>query len=476
MLHTRTIKSEMIKHINRNIINNIDLILSISLASLGIYIFYPGAMSGDSIDQWRQVLNPNQIGNWFPPAMVHFWILLNKISHGPQVMLIFHFMLYFFSIYLFGKCFFNTMIKRSIYIIFVGVFPPIFFLTGVIWKDVSMLVGISSSIALLFLFEKSQQKILLLISLLFFMYGISVRYNAIVCALPYSIYLSSIIYSNRNKYRSYFILPTALMLVLFISQSSSLLNNFRVNKAFKSYNIENAVFFWDLWGMSFEIDKNIVPPYVFNEKSRSLGIDVIKKYYNPHSATILWLPQYLNPNRWTKDFPDRTFKRDFFLAILKYPKAYLKVRSRITLYMLGFGKPIFLPFLFEIQKFPETHYLYNFSKDLSIKNPNALKIASKLAKFIYRHTPLYKVWIYIVLSILQLFMFVIFKNEINNIRQPLLLLSIGLLYWLPYPIFSPSAGFRYSNLTVFCTILVLPLSFKSMYILMHYYFRKNNTH
>lgn len=294
----------MMNHINRKIINNIDLILTISLTGLGIYIFYPGAMSGDSIDQWRQVINPDHIGNAHPPAMIHIWILLNKLSYGPQVMLIFHFVLYFFSIYLFGRCFFGTTIKRSIYIFFIGLFPPIFFLTGVIWKDVSMLVAISSSVAILFLYEKSNQKLLLIISLLFFIYGISVRFNGIVCAIPYSIYLSIIIYRNQQKFRSHLIFLTAIIIVFFISQSSSLINNFRVKEAYKAYNYENSVFFWDIWGMSVEIDKNIVPPYVFNEKSRALGIDILKRYYRPNSNTILWLPQYLNPNRWTKDFPD----------------------------------------------------------------------------------------------------------------------------------------------------------------------------
>lgn len=138
--------------------------------------------------------------------------------------------------------------------------------------------------------------------------------------------------------------------------------------------------------------------------------------------------------------------------------------------MLGFGEPIYLPFLFRIQQFPKNHYLHNFAKDLSNKNPNALKITRQLAKFIYRNTLLYKVWIYILLSILQLSMFAIFRNEIIYVRQPVLLLSIGLIYWLPYPIISPSVEFRYSNLTVFCAILALPLSFKYAYLLFRYHF------
>ena len=444
--------------------NNIDLILYVvSLAGIGIYIFYPGAMSADSIDQWRQALNPDQINNWFPPAMVHLWILLNKLSHGPQGMLIFHFLCYFLSICLFGKCFFDTVAKRVAYILFVGLFPPIFFLTGIIWKDVSMLVSISMSIALLFLFEKTRNKILIITSILFFIYGISVRHNAIVCSIPYSFYLSIIFYRNVTNYKRYLIFFTSVIFIIILSQSASLLNNFRIKEAWKSYNIENSVFFWDLWGMSIDVNKNIIPPYVFNEKSRSLEIDVLKKHYEPHSNTIIWLPQYLNPNRWTKKFPDREFKKDFFLAVLKYPEAYFKVRSRITLHMLGIGKSVFLPFLFEIQKFPKTHYLYSFSKDLYNSNPYALQKAKQLASYIYRYTPLYKVWIYIILLVLQIFVLLVYRNKLANIRQPLLLLSIGLLYWLPYPILSTSADFRYSNLTVYCTVLVLPLTVNSFY-------------
>jgi hypothetical protein len=48
-----------------------DLFLSITIALFGIYIFYPGAMSGDSVNQWYQVTNPEMISSWFPPSMVY---------------------------------------------------------------------------------------------------------------------------------------------------------------------------------------------------------------------------------------------------------------------------------------------------------------------------------------------------------------------------------------------------------------------
>ncbi|WP_339134864.1 MAG: hypothetical protein WGN25_16470 [Candidatus Electrothrix sp. GW3-4] len=168
-----------------------DAFLSIVLVLTVIYIFYPGAMSVDSVNQWHEALHPEYISNWYPPSMVYLWSILNKITHGQQGMLIFHNAVYYASLYILGRFFFSKTIHRAVFILFLGLFPPIFFMNGVIWKDVSMLASLSMSIALLFTFETTRNKWLLMASFLFFFYGMSVRHNAIVCVVPYSVYLFS---------------------------------------------------------------------------------------------------------------------------------------------------------------------------------------------------------------------------------------------------------------------------------------------
>jgi len=435
--------------------NNSDIALSTGLAVLGIYIFYPGAMSGDSIDQWRQIITPDQIGNWFPPAMVYAWIILNKMIYGPQGMLIFQYLLYFLAVCGFGKLFLRKLSHRLFYIAGIGLFPPIFFLTGVIWKDVSLLVGIANAMLFLFVYEKKRKKIFLLISLLFFLYGILVRHNGIVCAIPYSYYLITMLFNKRIKYRTLLVAVSVVALTFLFHAATLFVSNYKIKAVYKTHNFENAIFIWDLWGMSIEIGKNIVPPYVFNEKSKGLDVDAMKAYYNPESNTIIYQMQYINPNRFKKDFPNAAFKSYFIKAILEHPRAYLAVRARTTWFMLG-GKTPILPFLFEIQQFPKEHYLFSFSKDLKSRHVGALAYSHSIAIFLLHYTPLYRVWIYIALAVIQTLFFIFLSDEYQRNRTFLLILLIGLFYWLPYTIISPATDFRLSNLTIFCTILTLP--------------------
>ncbi|MEW5815729.1 MAG: hypothetical protein AB1798_10110 [Spirochaetota bacterium] len=412
-------------------------------------------MSGDSIDQWRQTLTPDQIGNWFPPVMVYLWIVLNKLTFGPQGMLIFHYLLYFLSIYGFSRLFLRKLSHRAIYITGIGLFPPLFFLTGVIWKDVSLLVGIANAMMFLLFFERNRRTIFLVLSLLCFLYGILVRHNGLICAIPYSFYAATILFHRKFQFRTLAITVTVIAMTVFFYASNRIISNYWIKEDWKVHYFENAVFIWDLWGMSIEIGKNVVPAYVFNKQSKNLDINEMKAHYNPETNNVIYLMQYITPNRFKRDFPNTDFKKDFIRTILEYPDAYLKVRSRITWFMLGGRDPI-LPYLFKIQKFPQEHYLHPFSKDLMSHNERFLDICHRIAKLLHDYSPLYKMWIYLFLALLQT-LFFMFNQSGNQQNRPfLLILIIGLFYWLPYFIISPATDFRLSSLTIFCTVLILP--------------------
>lgn len=447
-----------------NFIKNSDLFLSIAIALLGIYIFYPGAMSGDSVDQFRQVLHPQDINTWYPPVMVYLWIIFNKITAGPQGMLIFHYIIYNFSVYLIANVFYKKILSKIYYILFVGLFPPLFFLNGVIWKDVSMLVCISMSLALLFKFELNNKKIFLFLSIAFFIYGAAVRYNALVCLIPYIYYIVSLHINHNSSKEKIIVFILTVILFLFGVKVIFVLNNSFIKEKNVSHQIENSAFIWDLWGMSVELNKNIVPEYVFNNEGKKLTIEEMKDLYRPYSCTILWTP-YLNPNRWTKIFPDKTFKKDFIKSVMLYPSAYFKVRKRITAYMLGINNPVLVAYDFGIFKpDDQNHWLYSISKNLEIRHKNAISIAEKTAVFLEKKTPLYSVYMYIILIFIQFALILSFKERMREIfKRYIIVLSIGLIYWVPYVVISPSADFRFSNLTIYCSIIMLPILFTQLF-------------
>jgi hypothetical protein len=223
--------------------------------------------------------------------------------------------------------------------------------------------------------------------------------------------------------------------------------------------MENFTFIPDLCGMSLALDRNIMPGYVLNAAGRELGLDFCKLYHRPYHNTVMWKYEYLNKELKTEAFPDNTFKRDFFKLALQNPMAYLESRFALTLYMTGIKRSVFYqPFLFEIQQFPESHYLYKTAHNLSLKNISVVAHAKNIAHYLYENTILYQVWLYLLLSIIQISICLPFRPFSRNSKRALLLLFAGLFYWLPYLLISPSAEFRFSSFTVFCSILAVPLT------------------
>jgi hypothetical protein len=277
------------------IVSHSDLIVSAFVALIGVYIFYPGAMSGDSVAQFRQVLHPKEITTWYPPVMVYLWIILNKITSGPQGMLIFHYGIYSLSIYFLSNIFYKKILDKINYILFLVFSPPLFFLNGVVWKDVSMLASLSMSFSILFKFSLKKENIFIFFHTIFSIRNIR-RHNAIVCLVPYVIYLINIS-MNYNNGRKIIIFSVMIPISLFFgSKLTHSLNNAFVEEGNIAHQIENSAFIWDLWGMSVELDKNIIPEYIFNDAGKTLTIEKIKEFYAPYSCTVLWIP-YLNPNR-----------------------------------------------------------------------------------------------------------------------------------------------------------------------------------
>lgn len=268
--------------------------------------------------------------------------------------------------------------------------------------------------------------------------------------VPYSVYLfSTLIQGSAIKKNTGIIIATAIMLY-----GSIQLNNWitatLVKEENKIYHLENSSLMLDLWGMSAELEQNLIPESLAKELVEPLTVEQIKKMYIPYAPTMLSL-EYIKWSIWKESFPDKTFKKDFIRLILQYPEAYLKIRGRMLSYLLGIKKPIICPY--EVTVFD--HYL---TKGLEFHHPKAINAAARLANWFLTKTPLYLVWVYFVLIFLQLFLIHYYKERLGeNYRRYLFVLLLGVIYWLPYLVIAPASDFRFSNLTVYCSILMLPM-------------------
>jgi hypothetical protein len=428
-----------------------------------VLLFFPGGMSGDSLDQWRQVID-GDINSWHPPSMVYMWRALRFLGDGPFPMLFFHSFLYWGALYLISISLFKSIPVRIITITFLGFFPPMWLLVGTVWKDTGLLVsflfvvGIAIAVS-----RRVVHKSFLLPAIFLLIYGSSVRHNALVASFPLIMILVMVAFEHL-KFRYTFVVSLLLLVVLGIG-----INQFNKHMVdHRTYNVSNSIFFWDLWGMSIDVNKNLMPNYLFhrNEKEhRSLVISVeeLKEYYDPHCNTVIWpTTTGLRGDRYTRNFPDKQFKKDFIAAVMEYPHSYITVRKRAVTCLLGLtcdnsSSGLYL----NIARFPKNHYLYRYSRSFKI---GSFVIYPRMY-FDLTRTYFYKTWVYLVGCILVfgISLYLYIKKRENLYAFSCLCSLSGLFYWAPYIIVATCSDFRYNtwmiaSFLVSLTILIVQMT------------------
>lgn len=435
-------------------------VLTLILFLITLLLFYPGGMSGDSLGQWREVLLW-ELNSWSPPAMVYMWKLWSYVFYGPFALLFFHSLTYWIAIYFFSEVIFEKIWLKIIGILLLGFFPPIWLLVGTVWKDTSLLVSFFLSYAIIIYvdhFEKN--KLLLIIALFFILYGASTRHNALIACLPLIVLLINVAAPALNKYIN---LSISLIIFSLIGLTIHQFNTHMVHH--RMYNVSNSIFFWDLWGMSIDQNKNLMPKYIFHRNkevhgTKHITMDELKKHYSPYCNTVIWPTSTgLRGDRYTKSFPDEKFKKDFLCAIIQYPESYIKVRKRAFECLLGIScNTAKSGSYLGIANLKPGHFLHEYSQKL--KMGSLIIYPKKYREF--TETYFFNGWFYLlgcffVLLIASCIYF--YSRNIYLYHSALLSLS-GILYCLPYIVIAPCKDFRYITWMVLCFLLSFLLLFK----------------
>ena len=200
-----------------------------------------------------------------PPSMVYMWKAWSYIFHGPFAMLFFHAVTYWLALYLIVTACSKNIWVRSVGIILLGIFPPSWLLVGTVWKDTGMLVSFLLSLSIiLFVDYNKKNRVLLLMAIFFILYGVSVRHNALIASFPIIILLLYTAFPHLKKLTTLCIaILTVIALAVIIPQANKkMAHNI-------SYNLSNSIFFWDLWGMSIDQNKNLMPNYLFHRNLKT---------------------------------------------------------------------------------------------------------------------------------------------------------------------------------------------------------------
>ena len=117
---------------------------------LTVGAFFPGVMSPDSLDQLRQV----QSGSYSttqPPVMTALWSLTNRIVFGPVPMLLLQAAAWWWgwTLVLARVVAPRQRWVRPALLLGLGLWPPLFAMTGTIWRDVHMTLALLVAVGLL---------------------------------------------------------------------------------------------------------------------------------------------------------------------------------------------------------------------------------------------------------------------------------------------------------------------------------------
>jgi hypothetical protein len=161
------------------------LAAAIGLA-LTLWAFYPGYMSQDSAEQYRQA-RTGHFDTHHPPLMAMTWRLTDRVIPGPGGIFGLFALVYWAGL---------AMVARrgwagAAAVLGIGLWPPMIGLLAHVWKDVGLLAALMLASGVLVREARRPSRVLLVVALVLIAFGAGFRHNGLFAALPFMPYLAS---------------------------------------------------------------------------------------------------------------------------------------------------------------------------------------------------------------------------------------------------------------------------------------------
>lgn len=399
---------------------------------------YPGFMSVDSLEQYRQA-HTLKFADGHPPVMAWLWSKLNVILDGPQSLLFLHLGMLWAGLYIWCK---NAGENRAAkwFIVF-GFLPWVANFEGVLWKDMGMAFSLLLALGLLSMERLAKPVIFAAVLLL--LYAFMVRSNAPAALLPIVWYASGRLFpsfSNRAR-----IAITALSLVSMFAFLN--LFNYHFLDAEKNH-MASYMMVDDLVHFSAVADKSLLPRVdtkTVIECSEEVigGTKLVGRLF-----CLTAKPSY----QAVAPIPYEEIKTAWVAAIKSDPLEYAKFRFEAYLYLLR------NPF--------ERPYIHTFSGisandiGLSQKDNTATFILKGYVNVMSHLAPfLFKPYWWLILGLVFLGATLGMRGDKDALTLIRILLASALFYMLSYLPLTPMADFRY----VFWSTLAISLAVIKLY-------------
>lgn len=406
---------------------------------ISFYVFSPGFMSLDSLDQYEQALT-HKYSDWHPIIMALVWSLLLKVYDGPHLMLALQLAMFFTAM---------TIIARTIkgrwgivLIILMPSAPFIHNFLGYVIKDVQMATCGLLAFAILaraVLHERPLGVIEKTVSWVLITYCILIRLDSFLAFLPFIVFWAWSILRIKKPLSITLVTVMSLFCIGLISMTIS-----SILKPEKTYP-SRKLFIHDLAGIYKETGVNVFPSDIF-EEVKGFDTNYLSKNYHTATYDMIW---WNNDNVLMIPPPKAKFvnnlKEAWENAIKAYTGIYLHQRFEGFLYHLRIKK-----------RSDDFFYYHPWVQDneygIALKHtrPHYLFIEwMEINKGMFYFLP----WFWLLLNFLLIIpTFIIADKKLKYLT--LVLLTSSLLYRLPqFFVFQTDTDFRYFYWTcISCTL------------------------
>lgn len=404
-------------------------------AGVACYLLWPGTMNVDAFIQLEEGRTGLFYG-WHPPLMGWLWSRLERVISGPGVMLLLHHLMFWPGLGLVVYHLQRSPAVSATLVLGIGALPPVLSALGTIWKDVGMGAAFLIAFGLLLHVHRRHSVLWLVPAVAAIFYAVAIRHNAVFAALPLCLWLGHLMIRRVVPGAR----PARLIAAVLGLGTLAVMSGFnwiittRLVDDRRTYPA-HQVMLHDLIGISVRIGSVVVPSFYADTALPLSGIACV---YAPHNAVMPFSGFYggcpITLRKLTRAKEVSELRTAWLAEVRKHPRAYAAHRWAFWREQLGLG-------------IERVHY----PLEAGVPGPNKLGIDTRLTQRQERaqqlfvlaayDTPLYRGWLYLLISIGVL---VVGIRRSSDPVPLVVLTSSAVLYELGYIVIGTAADFRFN--------------------------------
>jgi len=426
------------------------LAAAIGLA-LTLWAFYPGYVSQDSAEQYRQA-RTGELNTHHPPLMALVWMLTDRVIPGPGGIFVLFALVYWAGLALVAAHATRSRWAKVMAVLGIGLWPPMIGLLAHVWKDVGLLAAFLLASGLLIRESRRPSRVLLLAAFILIALGAGFRHNGLFAALPFMPYLAwrwlrpDRPVEKSARPRVIAVAALAAIAAVTLAQLPDYLPQVERRSMWPT------VALWDLAAVSVDEGRILIPDSLLRP---GLTLQEIASNFDPSTNTSTFQTNKIVLSLWAPY--TTTQNRDLLRAWLALPfehrSAYWRHRWRLTCLLFGSGaqgRPV--------GQVLQPEYQQLAGNPPIVPNQSALNRPALIALGSVIRTPLFGGWLYLTLSVLVL---VSCLRRSDRTRHALAatIAASGLCYALPLTVLSGAADFRYLSWLVGASMVAALMRF-----------------